>query len=193
MSLIISFATLGIIAWYTIETMFLRKNNSQLLRIELGKKEPAIEAFFDNGNSFYTIKLRIGNVGGSAAKNVKITLTPQLDLGEKLINDYFNKNTAFQNGLSILPAGSEYSITAGFTTVASDKYKSGQLPKEYTINIAYLDSSQKTQNFELMYNLDSFFYRVNPNDKTESEKQLEDISNKLEELNKTLRTLVNNK
>ena len=192
-NIIVLTLTFTAIVWYTWETCKLRKINHNIYNLELKKREPFITVFFDNGNSFFTILFKIINEGGSSAKNVKVNMQPPFDLGDSAINNYFNTNSIFREGLPILPTNKEYIIKAGYTPNVSELYLSKKVPHVYHINVSFEDDTGKKFNNIFDINLDQFFNRIDPNDKTETEKKLEEISKNLKEINQSIKNLDENK
>ncbi|NUM80648.1 hypothetical protein HUU42_07550 [bacterium] len=179
------------IVWYTIETVRLRKINKKLLEIQEENLKPKIQVYFDNGNSFHTILLKVTNIGGSPAYNVKVKIEPQLNLGWKVMEKYFEKNTIFQNGVSILLPGKEYVIIAGDTQNASNNYKAGNLPHDYNFNVEYNDKDGHKFSSQMSQNIDLFFNRIGPSDRTELEEQIHSLNKNSEELVKAVKNLNN--
>ncbi|MFZ4591341.1 MAG: hypothetical protein ACOYN6_10115 [Ignavibacteria bacterium] len=185
---IILSATLLIIIWYTIETRKLRMINQKQLQILLENNEPSIIAYFDNGKTFYNITFVIKNVGNGIAKNIKVTFNPPYDIGTEVFTEYFNKNALLTKGISILIPRSEYIIRAGHTVSSSKKFKNDsennkeQIPHAYEVLIEYENQFGKKFNSNVSLSLEQFFNRINPDDLSETEKQLKEINDNLKKL-----------
>ena len=181
LTLIVLALTLCAIVWYTIETVKLRRINYSILQLEQARLAPSVHAYFDNGNSAYFILLKIVNLGGSPAKDIKLQIEPHFKMSEDQIDGYFERNAVFHNGLSILLPSKEYVIFAGATTNSSEPYKAGRLPRTYTFTVSFNDESGKKYVNRQSQNLDHLFDRIDPYDKTELEKQLEQINKTIKE------------
>lgn len=178
-----------VIIWYTYETKKLRQSNDKTLEIlkenlelEKQKNEPNVIAYFDNGANLFSIVLVLCNEGGGLAKNVRININPELDLGDPVFNKYFSKNAVNNNGIDI-PPHSKYVIRVGHTPTASQLYKENKIPSNYKLDLSYADVDGVKQ-FSKTFNLtiDQFFNRIIPDGETYIEKQLKNINENLKKI-----------
>lgn len=186
------FFTLLAIIYYTYETFRLRVSSEknvefirQQLELEKKKNEPNIVAYFDNGANFQSIVLVLSNEGGSLAKDVKLKIEPQLDLGNTNFQKYFYDNAIFKDGI-IIQARKKYIIKVGSTTIASPLYKENKIPTKYKVEISFSDLSGIPFYKEYELPIDQFFYRIDPEGKTKIEEHLENIDKSMQLIASTI-------
>ena len=141
-SVAILFLTLVAIIVYTFETVKLRKINNKLYKLEKYKLDPNVIAYFDYNPKGFELYFGIKNIGGGEARDIIIDFKPELNFGDKKIenNILFNKE---QRNISVLLPGQDYCAFIGFSKTASELYKLKEIPDEYEIEIKYTNEDGK--------------------------------------------------
>ncbi len=143
------------------------------------KREPNVIAFFDNDG--YKIFLVISNLGECLAKNITLTITPDLDLVDEKIKDYFLKNAINQMGIHLAP-NREYRILVGLTSKSSKLYKQNKIPTKYLITLDYENLTGKKLSQKLELTIDQFFNRLLPEYESVVEKYFKELNKNIGEL-----------
>jgi len=188
LNLIILFATLLVIIFYTFETLKLRKVNEKLYILESEKLKPNVVAYFEPNPKDYDIKFFLKNVGGGTAFNIKFQIDPFFDFGDDKFIQYFQEKKLFREGLSLLNPGDEFSMIVGFTTDATEKYINNSIPNEYSVSLEYCDFKEEKFVKKTKISIHQYFDRII--DETNESRNLKKVYKTLEDINSTLKSYI---
>jgi len=178
-SIVILFLTLVVIIIYTIETYRLRKINYKIYVLEKIKLEPNVIAYFDYNPKGFELFFGIKNIGGGVARDILIDFKPELNFGDKKIenNILFNKE---QRNISVLLPEQSFSAFIGFSKTASELYKIEEIPDKYDVEIKYTNEDGKEIQSTKKLTNHHLFWRALENDYIKME--LKNIADNIKDL-----------
>ena len=185
-------ATLIVISFYAYETWKLRKVNEKIFILEIKKTEPNIVTYFEQGEKADLINFVVYNEGNSTAYKIKLKLDKKFSSGEEYVDEIFESNSLFNEGLSVLSPKSKYTLDVGSYDWIKRVSKDDELKKGMNVTIKFLDQYSKLFEKSVWLNVRPFVVKDSIVKPKKVEETLENLENIFNETKVTLEKLYKN-